>query len=127
METETTLLLAADIGGRASNFRVQQFQKITVSPGSLTTGDERAEDMMKEARRLVQDAFDAHAVVTANPGNFTKAQVGESGFAGTKLKTLLAQYDRVLAGFSKVDSRAEELQVGETRALPGGGTITRNK
>jgi len=96
LQTRTATILQSSIPGRPSNYLMQQFEGLTVTPGSLFQGEQRSKERLGQTRDLIRRAIDDANAVISNSGSFQPSQVAEARQSKIAFEGLLRDYEIIL-------------------------------
>lgn len=112
LSRQTMIELAKDVGGRPSNFLMEQIQDLTTSPNSPFQGPGRSADRLNQMRAFVDQKTRENADVIANAHLYTPAQVADARANMATLETLRADYDVVIGSFGVRTEGANKTSTG---------------
>lgn len=111
LQVRTQAVLQNSIPGRPSNYLMQQFERLTVTPGSLTQGPARARERLGQTRDLIRRAIEESQAVIDNKQNFSPAQLTKARENILSYESLLRDYETILQSFDGegvIDLRNEQ-------------------
>ena len=97
LATRTMVTLADGVAGRPSNFLLEQFQALTVSPNSIWQGEGRTRERINQTRAMIADAVLMNRdVLESDVTPVMKAQASQNI---ARLSRLLNDYDAAILSF----------------------------
>ena len=97
LATRTMVTLADGVAGRPSNFLLEQFQALTITPNSVWQGEGRAKERLNQTRDMIEDAIMMNQDVTQS--EVTPNMRAQASQNIARLSRLLNDYDAVIASF----------------------------
>jgi hypothetical protein len=105
LQVRTQIALAEDVAGRPSNYLLQRFDKLAVSPNEITMGPNRARERFAQTLSLLYARDEDLDGVLKNPSNFQPAQVAAARLDKTRINRLIKDYESVLESFGSGANR----------------------
>ncbi len=127
--TRTQIVLAEGVTSKPSNFLLQKLERLTVEPGSLTTGPESAKAKYTEMLDLINEGIEERETVLNNPGVHTKSIVSKAAASRESLVNLRNEYMKVLEGFDGQEPEVQSftnVETGQTYQLAPDEDVAEN-
>ena len=109
LKVQTTTLMQAAVPGRPSVELLKRLDKIAVDPVSLTQGDARAQNRLKQTRDMLSTEISRmERDILSRPQDFRPDQLTETRLNYSQLVQLQREYDTVLSSFEKRFNEAKK-------------------
>lgn len=115
LSARTMLGLSAEFPGRPSNLTRERIEEMTVMPGEITTGPDKALNKTREMRKLLEQAYAAASIAASGQGRYSPTQVAEASQSIGQIESLLADY------IALEDALTKGLGGSQPSAQTGGG------
>jgi hypothetical protein len=116
LSARTMLGLSAEFPGRPSNLTRERIEAMTVMPGEITTGPDKALNKTREMRKLLEQSYAAASSAASGQGRYSPTQVAEARQNIGQIESLLADYIALEEALTK------GLGGSQPSAQTGGGT-----
>ena len=117
LSARTMLGLSAEFPGRPSNLTRERIEAMTVMPGEITTGPDKALNKTREMRKLLEQSYAAASAAASGQGGYAPAQVTQARQNIGQIESLLADYIALEEALVKGFGEAQPVtQTGAGRA-----------
>jgi hypothetical protein len=102
LATRTQMHLQTAIPGRPSNYLMEMIGDLTLKPGEITVGPQRAAERVRQTRQFVEQTVAEMEEVASGAGQrrFSREQIANANLALQSLRPLLADYKALDSAFA---------------------------
>jgi hypothetical protein len=118
LRARTMTTLATEIAGRPSNYLMEMYSDMAVTPNNINMGPERAKERFMQTHAMLADDARAMQTIIDNQDRLPRQQVGEALVRMERLKPLIRDYELIINGFES-DRTAPPSSGGQADAAPG--------
>jgi hypothetical protein len=104
LQNQTMITLTDAVPGRPSNFLLERFERLTVTPNSLVQGQGRARERLNQTRDMIAQAIEMNEDILG--ANATPQMRADAEVSNIRLRRLLSAYDQVIESFGRRESAA---------------------